>query len=230
MWNGAGFRKTLFTVFPLPPSFSSFSTLALPKLHSSALSFPPSCVQACDPSLTVSRHLCAAGLHPPNHKHYNKPFLPCSISTYVFYLCSEIASCWLMLRKGGHYCKCSGAFDLNSSRKKCWFHIDVQHDTPSMLQNVSGVSKSQACSFVSSVCKWPHFRFCLYQNQLMSPHSLRIASMLHCCQRAHYKTAHSDPFVRGQNSGEPGTTARHFRCVLVQWGIKCAQWALYLRI
>lgn len=150
MWNGAGFRKTLFTVFPLPPSFSSFSTLALPKLHSSALSFPPSCVQACDPSLTVSRHLCAAGLHPPNHKHYNKPFLPCSISTYVFYLCSEIASCWLMLRKGGHYCKCSGAFDLNSSQTNADFILMCNmihrqcYKTSAVFQNHKHVPSSAA--------------------------------------------------------------------------------------
>lgn len=55
----------------------------------------------------------------------------------------------------------------------------------------------------------------------MAQHGCGIARTQHCCQRARCKAEHSDPFVSGQNAGEPGTKrARHCCSVLVQRGIK----------
>lgn len=89
----------------------------------------------------------------------------------------------------------------------------------------------QNAEWFTSVSECPHFHFCLYQNQLMAQHSSRIAWMQHCYQWACCKAAHSDPFVCGQNAGEPGTKrARHCRSVLVQWGIKYAQRELHLHL
>lgn len=92
------------------------------------------------------------------------------------------------------------------------------------------IAKSLVCSCVSSLCECPHFYFCLHQNQLMAQHGSRIAWTQHCCQWV-CKAAHSDPFVSGQNAGEPGTKrARHCRSVLVQRGIKYLQSALHLHL
>lgn len=84
--NGASLRKSVFTVFPLAAAFSSpFHPRSSQATLFRPLSFPLSGARACDPSLTGSRRLCVlqAFTPPPNlpHKHNNKPFLPCSIST-----------------------------------------------------------------------------------------------------------------------------------------------------
>lgn len=63
----------------------------------------------------------------------------------------------------------------------------------------------------------------------MAQHGCGIARTQHCCQRARCKAAHSDPFVSGQNAGEPGTKrARHCCSVLVQRGIKYLELHRYL--
>jgi len=91
--------------------------------------------------------------------------------------------------------------------------------------------QSRKSTPVGGLCECPHFHFCLHQNQLMAQHGSRIAWTQHCCQWACCKAAHSDPFVSGQNAGEPGTkTARHCCSVLVQWGIKYLQSELLLHL
>lgn len=92
-----------------------------------------------------------------------------------------------MLRKGGYYNNCLGNFGLSLSG----INADMEHDIPSLGKTLSDI-KCLAC--VSSVHEWPHFHFCLHQNQLMAQHGSAAAllpvqscSQRPVCRRSEYR-------------------------------------------
>lgn len=145
----------------LPPPPSLFPSRSLPPSPSHS----PACRPVIHPNW-FQTPVCAAGLHPPPNiiTNHSSPVTSPRLSSN-----SEIAWWHLILGRGGYYSKCLGNSDLCPS----WINADiVQHDIPSLGKTISDI---ECLAFISSVREWPHFHFCLHQNQLMAQHGLAAA-------------------------------------------------------